>query len=532
MTDTTIPIGPSVAPVGDGAPVPPSVARGGRSIFPLDGGTEPVRFSTLVVALTGLVAPPAAGAAMAADGGPVAADVSAKQVAQAPVDEPSVEEADEPGAVDLAPLLSPLPQNAARGLDPAFLGRLRRVVDRMAAEHAIEVEVVEGLRSPERQTELYAQGRTSPGPVVTWTRNSLHLRGAAADVRLDGQPPVGERALLLSRIAQQEGLRTLYPFDSGHIQLGGADSGPDAHGEGSTRPAASVPGGRQPNGVAVPAPVARPAAPATPARPGSASDASAVEDGGGDDPFRLVAVGSQRRGSPGPPSGVGGVRPTEVPAPSGVSGRPGDELRVGDRARDAGARSVASPMADGGSDGQNVATSPLPTGVEGLPQPAGRGGAAASGSLPVAHPASAVHAALPPDAPQDVFPGLRTVRVPLSEAGEEAGALRIGLRSGQVHAEVQIADQGLAERLVRSVQELRRSLAERGLEMGTWAVRVAPGSEGVLRTPTEALSPRGSDSGAADGFTDTRDGQRSTKERAGERERNARRDGRHPEGER
>ena len=32
-----------------------------------------------------------------------------------------------------------------------------------------------GVRTPERQAELYAQGRTKPGPIVTWTLKSNHF---------------------------------------------------------------------------------------------------------------------------------------------------------------------------------------------------------------------------------------------------------------------------------------------------------------------------------------------------------------------
>lgn len=35
--------------------------------------------------------------------------------------------------------------------------------------------ITEGVRSPERQAELYAQGRTKPGKVVTWTLTSNHF---------------------------------------------------------------------------------------------------------------------------------------------------------------------------------------------------------------------------------------------------------------------------------------------------------------------------------------------------------------------
>lgn len=35
--------------------------------------------------------------------------------------------------------------------------------------------VLEGVRTPARQKELYAQGRTKPGKIVTWTLNSNHF---------------------------------------------------------------------------------------------------------------------------------------------------------------------------------------------------------------------------------------------------------------------------------------------------------------------------------------------------------------------
>ncbi len=49
------------------------------------------------------------------------------------------------------------------------------------AERAIEIcgqdfFVNEGVRSMERQKQLYAQGRTKPGPKVTWTLNSNHFK--------------------------------------------------------------------------------------------------------------------------------------------------------------------------------------------------------------------------------------------------------------------------------------------------------------------------------------------------------------------
>ena len=47
-------------------------------------------------------------------------------------------------------------------------------------KHAIQISpqdfmVLEGVRSPARQRELYAQGRTKPGNIVTWTLTSNHF---------------------------------------------------------------------------------------------------------------------------------------------------------------------------------------------------------------------------------------------------------------------------------------------------------------------------------------------------------------------
>jgi peptidoglycan L-alanyl-D-glutamate endopeptidase CwlK len=39
----------------------------------------------------------------------------------------------------------------------------------------IAFDVIEGVRTKERQAKLYAQGRTEAGKIVTWTLNSNHF---------------------------------------------------------------------------------------------------------------------------------------------------------------------------------------------------------------------------------------------------------------------------------------------------------------------------------------------------------------------
>jgi hypothetical protein len=102
---------------------------------------------------------------------------------------------------------------------PALRERLDRVVDRMARDFGYTVEVVEAHRTQERQDALFAQGRTAPGPVVTWTRESRHTAGAAVDVRIDGGWSDAQAFLRLAHVARDEGLRTLWPRDPGHIEL-------------------------------------------------------------------------------------------------------------------------------------------------------------------------------------------------------------------------------------------------------------------------------------------------------------------------
>jgi len=49
------------------------------------------------------------------------------------------------------------------------------------ADAGLPVRIGEVRRTAERQRQLYAQGRTAPGPVVTWTLHSKHIRGRAFD---------------------------------------------------------------------------------------------------------------------------------------------------------------------------------------------------------------------------------------------------------------------------------------------------------------------------------------------------------------
>jgi hypothetical protein len=104
-------------------------------------------------------------------------------------------------------------------LAPELRSRVQRVIDRMQHEYGHEVTIVETARSQERQDHLYDQGRSRPGAIVTWTRDSAHTRGAAVDVIVDGSWENGLGFARLQEIAKEEGLRTLGMKDPGHLEL-------------------------------------------------------------------------------------------------------------------------------------------------------------------------------------------------------------------------------------------------------------------------------------------------------------------------
>lgn len=58
-----------------------------------------------------------------------------------------------------------------KGVHPLMIKIARRAIEITEQDFT----VTEGVRTPERQRRLYAQGRTAPGDIVTWTLNSNHF---------------------------------------------------------------------------------------------------------------------------------------------------------------------------------------------------------------------------------------------------------------------------------------------------------------------------------------------------------------------
>ena len=96
-----------------------------------------------------------------------------------------------------------------------------------AEERGLEVLLTQGLRTKEEQDELYAQGRTKPGAIVTYVRggDSFHNWGVAVDfVPVDGDGNIlwnGNYDRFAS-IAKKYGADwgwDLWNFDKPHLQI-------------------------------------------------------------------------------------------------------------------------------------------------------------------------------------------------------------------------------------------------------------------------------------------------------------------------
>ena len=51
---------------------------------------------------------------------------------------------------------------------------IQEVLEKAIKDSPCDITILCGHRSSDKQKELYAQGRTKPGKIVTWTLNSKH----------------------------------------------------------------------------------------------------------------------------------------------------------------------------------------------------------------------------------------------------------------------------------------------------------------------------------------------------------------------
>lgn len=63
------------------------------------------------------------------------------------------------------------------GVNPELIKVLNKSLELTPMDFCI----VQGVRTQEYQDKLYAQGRTEPGKIVTWTKDSRHIGGFAID---------------------------------------------------------------------------------------------------------------------------------------------------------------------------------------------------------------------------------------------------------------------------------------------------------------------------------------------------------------
>lgn len=95
-------------------------------------------------------------------------------------------------------------------------------------ENGLDVRITETYRIQARQDILYEQGRTTPGLVVTWTKNSKHTKGRAFDICEDNtNDPYGDLEFFrqCAEIGKEVGLTPGYYFDEvqdmPHYELNG-----------------------------------------------------------------------------------------------------------------------------------------------------------------------------------------------------------------------------------------------------------------------------------------------------------------------
>ncbi|WP_425985818.1 M15 family metallopeptidase [Brevundimonas sp. TWP1-2-1b1] len=119
----------------------------------------------------------------------------------------------------MAYTLSQRSLDALKGVHPNMV----RVVKRAIQITQQDFLVTEGVRTPERQRQLYAQGRTTPGPKVTWTLQSNHFvqksgYGHAVDlcpapVDWESLKKFNDIAAAMKRAAMMEGVKITWGGD-------------------------------------------------------------------------------------------------------------------------------------------------------------------------------------------------------------------------------------------------------------------------------------------------------------------------------
>jgi len=386
-------------------------------------------------------------------------------------------------------------------LDADFADRLDRVLDRMRqAGHRVDVR--ETLRAPERQQALYEQGRTTAGPVVTWTLDSRHLAGKAADVRVDGRS-AGPGYDLLHAIAKEEGLRTLGARDPGHLELPRTTADTDRH---TASPAVLTEGGvarvARVAQVAQVATVARIAAPNAQHSVSGPAASAAARAADAERSMRVAALPALRVPSAGTvaagaaPRAAGASGPEATERARAMSDLTGSTVPMEDSATAPTAPTVSRTSSEAERDhsrqesgsraarqarGRSTAAHVDPTSRAGMeplrdsmPIHVTRG-APLSGSSPIAQPGSlAAERVAELLAARDAQPAgaLGELRLTMDPVRDGLHEVRLALQNGALDATLRTSDAGFARGLQSEIASLTRSLERQGFDAARVAVQV------------------------------------------------------------
>lgn len=347
-------------------------------------------------------------------------------------------------------------------LQPEFRSKLEHVVQRMKGETGADVTIAETWRSQTRQNALYDQGRSTSGPVVTWTQNSRHSSGLAADLVVAGG--TASQYATMQQIANEEGLRTLGAKDPGHVELNlGAlqqQTGASVLGAEITLAApgqqASLAQGAQLAQVAAVAQVAdiaEVAQVATVATPGVASKSDST----------AAAA----------PGAAASVRSTESSRSSRSSSDSRDE---------------GSNTGNGGS-GTRTPQSAVASQLGGPVNTGGAGAPRFVAPLPSDAAARVDRVLALQDARAAQPMNQMLLRVDDGAGGEDR--IRIGTIGSRVGATIDLADPALAAQIGQRAAELGKTLAARGLSMDALRVRGTGGPASTTNDLLTALVSKG-----------------------------------------
>lgn len=431
-----------------------------------------------------------AASASASTSSPADADAGVTDSAAASLEAAAAEEASGPGPARRSPTTV---LRTLQGLDPEFRARLQRVIDRMEKEHGHDVTLVETVRDQSRQNYLFEQGRSRPGPVVTWTRSSNHTRGRAADVIVDGTYNNPLAMVRLARIAREEGLRTLGAKDPGHVELPsgvrlerlavGADATTSLVDSGASRAAEAVRAATasQPQGAPGTPGVARVA---TVARVASVAQVAQVAN-----VARVATPGSIGGGAALDTQAAPAPAPEQ--APTAVSGQLASS--GGDPSRDDGRREGRPSQREPVMEASGDATPRVAAGTLPAHEPRAAGTAGEVRGAPASFGAEAAERIARVLQLQDTTPtrplSQVVLRVDNATGGEDR--IRVDLRGSSVGASLSVSDPVAAARLQSELGQLQRALEGRGLQAEHLSVTGAPARELVEAARTPAAPDSG-----------------------------------------